>query len=138
MVPTRPCSRAASCFAGGKLAVVAVPTQDFNQELGTNEAVKKFCADKGAKYNVMGLCHVLVPAKEQLAGEPAAAAEATVQNADQVEPLMRFLQHATNERIKWNFHKFVVGADGVPIVGMNSRGGAEAAVRSALGLDSSL
>lgn len=126
----------------GKLAVIAVPTQDFNQELGSNEAVKKFaCGDKGAKYNLMGLTHVLIPNGEKLVGglkDTAAATEATAQNADAVEPLMRFLQHATEKRITWNFNKFVVDTNGVPVAGLGSREPAEPFIRAALGLESNL
>jgi len=123
----------------GKLAVIAVPTGDFNQELKTNEAVKEFaCNSKGARYSLMGLTRVSIPKSETLVGGPVSSTEATAENADEVEPLMRFLQHATDKRITWNFHKFVVGPDGVPVAGLGSREPAEPHIRKSLGLEGSL
>jgi glutathione peroxidase len=69
------------------LLLVGVPSNDFNQEAGSNAAVKEFCdAEFGVSFPMAEITHVKGPQAHPFfawAGAPA-----------------------------WNFHKYLVGGDG--------------------------
>jgi glutathione peroxidase len=75
------------------LTVVGMPSQDFNQESGTNAAVKAFCdATFGVQFPMAGLTHVRGA------------------NAD---PFYKWVKAQTNGwQPDWNFNKVLIGRDG--------------------------
>lgn len=77
---------------GDRLVVLAVPSDDFNQELGSNAEVAEFCE------TVFGLTipmTVITP----------------VRGAD-AHPFYRWLAQAHGIVPQWNFHKVLIGPDG--------------------------
>jgi glutathione peroxidase len=74
------------------LTVIGIPSQDFNQESATNEAVKTFCdATFGVQFPMTGIAHVRGPAANPF--------HAWVREIRQWEP-------------DWNFNKVLIGRDG--------------------------
>ncbi len=89
--------------AGRGLVVVGIPSNDFGgQEPGSLEDIRGFCTDT---YNVSF----------------PMASKTTVVGAG-AHPLYRAFQTAlANDGVPgWNFHKILVGRDGVPIAGFES------------------
>lgn len=78
------------------LSIVGFPCNQFGaQEPGTAEEIAQFCSlNYGVTFPVL--------AKIEVNGEGA-------------HPLYRYLTDLTGEEIKWNFTKFLVGADGLDI-----------------------
>jgi glutathione peroxidase len=78
--------------ASAGLAVIGVPSQDFNQESADNATVKAFCETRfGIDFPMAGVTHVR--------GPQAAAFFTWVKQVRQWEPA-------------WNFNKVLVGRDG--------------------------
>ena len=75
-----------------KLLVVGFPSNDFNQELATNQEIAKFCILTYA---------VKFPMVEKAA---VTGAEAM--------PIYRQLRAATGQAPQWNFHKYLIARDG--------------------------
>ncbi len=74
------------------LTVVGVPSQDFNQESGSNGEVKTFCeATFGVKFPMAGLTHVRGPA---------------------AHPFYRWVRARMDWEPSWNFNQVIVGRDG--------------------------
>ncbi len=74
------------------LTVVGMPSQDFNQESGSNEAVKAFCdATFGVQFPMTGLLHVRGP---------------------QADPFYKWVRAEKNWEPSWNFGKVLIGRDG--------------------------
>jgi glutathione peroxidase len=85
------------------LVVLAVPSNDFRQELASEAEVKQFCeATFGVAFPMTEISHV------------------TGRNA---HPLYRWLgQELGREgRPRWNFHKVLIDGDGRPVAGWPSR-----------------
>jgi glutathione peroxidase len=76
----------------GKLLVVGFPSNDFNQELATNEEIAKFCKLTYA---------IEFPMVEKAAVSGAGAM-----------PFYRQLRAATGQAPEWNFHKYLIAPDG--------------------------
>jgi len=75
------------------LTVIGIPSQDFNQESGSNEAVKKFCdLTYGVEFPMAGLSHVR--------GPDAAPFYAWVRS------------ERGGWQPDWNFNKVLIGRDG--------------------------
>ncbi|RXI98697.1 glutathione peroxidase [Anaerobacillus alkaliphilus] len=71
--------------------VLAFPSDDFNQELGSIEEVVDFCTlNYGVTFPLFDLTHV---------------------KGEQKHPLYQWLTATTGE-IKWNFEKFLISRDG--------------------------
>ncbi len=74
------------------LTVVGVPSQDFNQESGSNGEVKTFCeATFGVRFPMAGLTHVRGPA---------------------AHPFYRWVRAQKDWEPSWNFNKVLIGRDG--------------------------
>ncbi len=74
------------------LTVVGVPSQDFNQESGSNGEVKQFCeATFGVQFPMTGLLHV---------------------RGREAHPFYRWVKARQNWEPEWNFNKVLVGRDG--------------------------
>ena len=70
------------------LTVIGVPSQDFNQESGTNAEVKTFCeATFGVEFPMAGLSHVRGP---------------------QAHPFYRWVKTEQNWEPSWNFNKVLI------------------------------
>lgn len=85
--------------SNGGLRILAFPCNQFGgQEPGTNEEIKKFAQDHGAKYDLFDKINV---------------------NGGSEHPLYTFLkakqQGTLINAIKWNFTKFVIDKEGVPV-----------------------
>jgi len=88
----------------GKLAVLAFPSNQFNQEPSSNSEIKEKLAKKekpytyGLTYDFFGKIDV---------------------NGDSAHPLYKFLKSQLGgwfgSSIKWNFTKFLVDANGKPV-----------------------
>ena len=77
------------------LIVLAVPSDDFRQELGSAEAVKDFCeANFGLTLPMTDITHVT--------GEAA-------------HPFYRWLVETHGFAPRWNFNKVLIGPDGQPV-----------------------
>jgi len=77
------------------LAVIGVPSNDFGeQEPGTGEQIREFCT---TRYGVS----FPLSSRQRVIGEDA-------------HGFFRWLEEQAGEAVrpKWNFHKFLVGADG--------------------------
>ena len=75
-----------------KLLVVGFPSNDFNQELATNQEIAKFC-------------------KLTYAIEFPMVEKASVTGAGAM-PFYRQLRAATGQEPQWNFHKYLIAPDG--------------------------
>jgi glutathione peroxidase len=74
------------------LTVLGVPSQDFNQESGSNATVKTFCeATFGVEFPMAGISHVR---------DRAAA------------PFYAWVRGVRNWQPDWNFNKVLIGRDG--------------------------
>ena len=74
------------------LVVVGVPSQDFNQEAGTEAEVKRFCeANFGIDFPMTAILKVRGP---------------------QAHPFYRWVKGARGWEPGWNFNKVLVGRDG--------------------------
>ncbi len=87
---------------GKGLVVVGVPSNDFrNQEPGTEAQIKQFCS---SKYNVTF----------------PMLAKVCVKNGEKQCPLYQYLSTKSKNgrleaKVSWNFNKFLIGKDGLPI-----------------------
>ena len=80
-------------FAGRGLTVVGVPSQDFNQESGSNAEVKRFCeATFGVEFPMAGILHV---------------------RGAQAHPFYAWVKARTGWEPAWNFNKVLIGRDGL-------------------------
>ncbi len=74
------------------LVVLAVPSDDFRQELSSAEEVKEFCdVNFGLDIPMTDITHVTGP---------------------QAHPLYKWVAEQTGFRPNWNFNKVLIGADG--------------------------
>jgi glutathione peroxidase len=74
------------------LVVLGFPSNDFNQEKGSNREIADFCENTfGVKFPMFG--------KSSVAGA-------------QANPLFRELATQTGKAPAWNFHKYLIGRDG--------------------------
>lgn len=79
---------------GDRLVVLAVPSDDFRQELATGAAVKDYCeANFGITLRMTGITHVKGP---------------------QAHPFYRWLADDHGFVPGWNFNKVLLGPDGAP------------------------
>ncbi|MBK1667888.1 glutathione peroxidase [Rhodovibrio sodomensis] len=84
------------------LVVIAVPSNDFRQELGSEQAVKQFCeATFDISFPMTGISHV--------SGQDA-------------HPLYQWLGRklGAQGRPRWNFHKVLIDPRGQPVGGWRS------------------
>jgi glutathione peroxidase len=108
-------------YAPRGFAVLGFPSNDFGgQEPGSDQEIFEFCRQR---YNV----DFPLFSKVKVAGADAA-------------PLYRYLQEDNPNKatVKWNFHKFLVGPDGIPIAAFGAKvkpddAGLVAAIERALG-----
>jgi len=83
-----------------KLLVVGFPSNDFNQELATNEEVARFC-------------------KLTYAVEFPMVEKASVTGANAM-PFYKQLRAATGQAPQWNFHKYLIAPDGKTVYSFTS------------------
>jgi glutathione peroxidase len=82
------------------LVVLGFPSNDFAQETGSNKDIAEFCENTfGVKFPMF--------AKSSVRGRDA-------------NPLFRQLAARTGRQPLWNFHKYLVGRDGVPVAQYSS------------------
>lgn len=82
------------------LVVVAVPSDDFRQELSSNEAVKDFCElQYGINMPMTGITHVKGP---------------------EAHPFFQSLKREKGFEPSWNFNKVLIGPDGDLLATYNS------------------
>lgn len=83
------------------LVVLGVPSNDFgNQEPGTNGQIKEFCEVNFA---------INFPMSDKLTVKGEAA-----------HPLYKWLKAETGATPRWNFYKFLINGDGVPVTYFSS------------------
>jgi glutathione peroxidase len=82
-------------YAGRGLVVLGFPSNDFEQEPGSNKDIADFC------YNTYGVKFPMF-AKTSVVGKD-------------VNPLYADLARATNKRPAWNFHKYLLDRNGKPV-----------------------
>jgi glutathione peroxidase len=74
------------------LVVLGFPSNDFEQEKGSNKEIADFCENTyGVKFPMFGASHV---------------------RGDQINPFFKQLARAAGRQPQWNFHKYLVGRDG--------------------------
>ena len=79
-------------FGPAGLVVLAVPSDDFRQELASAEAVKEFCeVTFGLTLPMSDITHV---------------------RGRKAHPVYAWLRQAHGVRPRWNFHKVLIGPDG--------------------------
>ena len=77
------------------LAILAFPSDDFKQEARTNEELIAWKAKHGFDFEIFAKIHV---------------------NGPETDPFFTFLKNGTDGGdIGWNFGKFLVGRDGLPV-----------------------
>jgi len=88
-------------YSADGLSILAFPSNSFNQEPLSNEEVEKFSVEKyGAEFDLFAKVDV---------------------NGSSADPLFQWLQTHSNckgfltNKIKWNFTKFLIGRDGIPV-----------------------
>ena len=84
----------------GKLLVVGFPSNDFNQELATNQEIANFCKLTYA---------IEFPMVEKAAVSGPGAM-----------PFYRQLRAATGQAPQWNFHKYLIAPDGKTVISFGS------------------
>ena len=82
-------------YASKGLVVLGFPSNDFEQEPGSNKDIADFC------YNTYGVKFPMF-AKTSVVGKDA-------------NPLYLDLARATNKRPEWNFHKYLIDRQGKPV-----------------------
>ena len=88
-------------YAARGLVLLGVPSNDFNQESGSNRQVRDFCdAQFGIDFPMAAISPVRGPA---------------------AHPLFRFLAARGGGEPRWNFHKYLVGRDGRSVRGFATR-----------------
>ncbi len=84
-------------YAARGLVVLGVPSNDFNQEAGTNQQVREFCdAQFGIDFPMAGLTRV---------------------RGVQAHPFFRWAGARAGGEPRWNFHKYLVARDGRTVRG---------------------
>jgi glutathione peroxidase len=84
-------------YATRGLVVLGVPSNDFNQEAGTNQQVREFCdAQFGIDFPMAGLTRV---------------------RGVQAHPFFRWAAARGGGEPRWNFHKYLVARDGRAVRG---------------------
>ncbi|WP_198373204.1 glutathione peroxidase [Roseomonas rosulenta] len=84
-------------YAARGLVVLGVPSNDFNQESGTNAQVRQFCdAQFGIEFPMAGLTRV---------------------RGVQAHPFFRWAGARAGGEPRWNFHKYLVARDGRRVQG---------------------
>ena len=83
------------------LMVVGFPSNDFRQELATNQEIGEFCL---LTYNV----EFPMVEKSSVTGPSA-------------DPFYRQLREATGEPPKWNFHKYLIAPGGKQVYSFSTR-----------------
>jgi len=88
-------------FKDRGLVVLGFPSNDFGgQEPGSAKQIADFCTNTyGVKFPMFAKTHV---------------------TGDEANPLHAELTKATGTRPKWNFYKYLIGRDGVPVKAYNS------------------
>ncbi len=84
----------------GRLLVVGFPSNDFNQELATNQEIANFCRLTYA---------IEFPMVEKAAVSGAGAM-----------PFYRQLRAASGRAPQWNFHKYLIAPDGRTVISFGS------------------
>ncbi|MCZ8317522.1 MAG: glutathione peroxidase [Lysobacteraceae bacterium] len=89
-------------YAAKGFAVLGFPSNDFmGQEPGSEQQIQEFCTlTYGVKFPMF---------------------EKVVVRGAQATPLYRDLARAAGEQPKWNFHKYLVGRDGMVVASFGSR-----------------
>lgn len=82
-------------YASRGLVVLGFPSNDFEQEPGSNKDIADFC------FNTYGVKFPMF-AKTSVVGK-------------QVNPLYADLARITNKRPEWNFHKYLLDRSGKPV-----------------------
>jgi glutathione peroxidase len=79
-------------YKGRGLVVLGFPSNDFEQEKGSNKEIAEFCENTyGVRFPMFAASHV---------------------KGAQANALYRQLARLTGQEPKWNFHKYLVGRDG--------------------------
>ena len=89
-------------YKGQGLAVLAVPSNDFRQELASEDAVKQFCETTfDVSFPMTEISHV---------------------SGQQAHPLYQWLGRTLGRdgRPRWNFHKVLIDPQGQPVAGWPS------------------
>jgi len=77
------------------LVVLGFPSNDFSQEPDGNQKIADFCENTfGVKFPMFAKTHV---------------------SGAEMNPLFKQLSQATDTVPKWNFYKYIVGRNGVPV-----------------------
>jgi glutathione peroxidase len=88
-------------FQARGLVVLGVPSNDFNQEAGTNREVREFCdAQFGIDFPMAAISHV---------------------RGTQAHPFFRWAAARAGGEPRWNFHKYLVARDGRSVRGFATR-----------------
>jgi glutathione peroxidase len=83
------------------LVVLGVPSNDFNQEAGSNAQVREFCdAQFGIDFPMAAISRVKGP---------------------EAHPFFRWAAARAGGEPRWNFHKYLVGRDGRSVRGFATR-----------------
>jgi glutathione peroxidase len=79
-------------YKGRGLVVLGFPSNDFEQEKGSNKEIAEFCENTyGVRFPMFAASHV---------------------KGAQANPLYRQLSRETGKEPDWNFYKYLVGRDG--------------------------
>jgi glutathione peroxidase len=97
-------------FRDKGLAILAFPSNDFNQEPGDAAQIREFCEENyGVTFDLM--------------------AKVPVKAGDEQHPLFKYLAGETGKSPGWNFWKYVVDADGTVVRAFSSVSTPERRVR---------
>ncbi len=88
-------------FQARGLVVLGVPSNDFNQEAGSNREVREFCdAQFGIDFLMAAISHV---------------------RGAEAHPFFRWAAARAGGEPRWNFHKYLVARDGRSVRGFATR-----------------
>ncbi|KNZ33366.1 MAG: glutathione peroxidase [Methylibium sp. NZG] len=97
------------------LVVLGFPSNDFGaQEPGSAKAIAELCENTfGVKFPMFAKSQVT-----QVVNAPTRAGKATSPAADPapINPLFADLTRRTGQAPKWNFHKYLIGRDGLTVI----------------------
>ena len=100
-------------FSAKGFTILAFPCNQFmNQEPDSNAVIKQFAQSKGCSFPFFAKSNVNPP---PCSGDVSQCLPSSSLCCPNNNPVYQFLQSVIPGAVDWNFHKYLVGRDGVPV-----------------------